>query len=387
VIRCPSCNLPITDSERRAGVCPACGVTFTSSAAPAPAPVSSPLPATYDPSLQAAAIYRTTLQVAPDSVIVLERQWPLRAIAVATLVACLVATLLDRPVDRPEDPTVGAIVVGAATGLLIAAIVFLFLLGNSVRWVIAWFAGGTVASGVIYLAPLGRLLPVALAGALGALVVVLRESSMRTIRIRPDGIEWVHGWPRTASHFLAWQRIETVTADLKTIRTTQFGQLIGVRSQSRLRLRGGGQRIDLKSSFYPSLAGGDHIVINYCRPAAMGWTIKAVQEKGSASLGSLRLYRDRIRWRRIAQGATAGFTLTEHLVLTVCSLGIYGVFALMRLIRGWEEIALTELRQITLVAGELVLDGPRGKRVIPIGSIANGPYLVDLVRMQQTVSV
>ena len=369
--RCPHCKLPMTENEKSSGACPACGARL------------GPAPATGDPAVQAAGVYQTVLDVAPGSVIVLHRQALLRWIALAALLVCLVAPFFANVRNQPTDPSVGAILAGGAIGVLTAATLFPRMLGNPLRGAVAWILGGLTAVGVILGSPTIGLLTFAAAGVIFAIGVWLVEASGRTVRIGPEGIERNGTWPWPRSTILRWDAVETLTADLKTIRTAQFGRVLGVISQSRLRLRGGGRSWTFSTSFYPGLAGVDHVILGYGRPAALRWTMAAVEEAGVARLGCVRLHRDRIGWRRVSEGATAGLSLSEHLFFTAISLGIYGLYFLARLARGWEEIPLEALRQVELIAGELVLEGLGGRRAIPMASIANGPYLVEMIRFLQ----
>jgi hypothetical protein len=372
VIRCPHCQLALTDQEGRAGTCPVCGKPLAAPAGAAPAT---------GPAEAAAAVYQTALQIAPEAVIVLHRQRLLRMLAAAALIACLVAPFVDvRPTREGFSPA--GLVVAIVTGLLTAGLAYPALLGSSWRLIECWLLGGSVTALVMVSESTVGVIPLALAGAAYAAAVVVREGG-QTVRVRPDGLEWAAFWPGARPTLLPWEQVETVTADLRNVTVSQYGSVIGQYAQSTLELRGGGRRLALNSSLYGGLPGADHVILNYCRLPVILWTMGQIQGKGMVRLGSVRLDRDRLSWWRISQGVTGGFTFTEHLALTVFTLGIWGVFVLLRLALGREGVALAELKNLALAQGELVLEVPRGKRVIPVRCVPSGVFLPEIVRMLQ----
>jgi hypothetical protein len=301
------------------------------------------------------------------------------ALAVALAVASLV---------RSEQDGLGCFLAGSALGFLLAGMLLPFypVTTESFRAGVGLIVTVVGACAGAFLAYVAGVIPYVAVVVPFAVILFLLEQSL-SLRIGADGIERARWFPWSSSRFIPWHTVQTVRADLRAI--TIHGALFSTtEEQNLLVITGNGTRISFNTARWSNGNNYVQVVLDQSREAAMRWTLTQVRDLGRVDLGSLRLYRDRLAWSRVAAFATSLSSDREVVhVLIALVVGLllipYGIWLLVEWMRGFEEVALEKIRGLQLDRGALRIKWTDGVRGLSCRAVRNALYLPEIVQTLQ----
>jgi hypothetical protein len=297
----------------------------------------------------------------------------------------LAVALAVAPLVRSEQDGLAGLFAGLALGFLLAGMLLPFfpITTENFRAAIGLIVTVVGACAGAFLAHVTGMVPYVAVVAPSALILFLLEQSL-SLRIGADGIERARWFPWSSSRFIPWQTVQTIRADLRTIKI--HGALLSTtEEQALLIITGNGARISFNTARWSKGNNYVQVVLARSREAAVRWTLTQVRDSGRADLGSLRLYRDRLAWSRVTAFATSlSFEHEVVHVLVALVVGIllipYGIWLLVEWVRGFEEVAMEKIRGLQLDRGALRIAWTDGARGLSCRAVRNALYLPEIVQ-------
>jgi hypothetical protein len=269
----------------------------------------------------------------------------------------------------------------ACAGIWVAVLPnFLWGVTSGSRYFLLYFS--TIAAGAVPIANLSPRweLPSLILAVVGAALLALYEIGL-TVEVTSLGIRRTRRFPVPGVRDIPWERVDTVTADLRKITTYgTFGTT--VENESRARVAGNGTAFTFKTTRFLADGGDVELIVDQAQAHAIAATLRRVRQDGSARLGPITLRRDAILCSRLALHGGKEIHWIFHVLGGLLTMGLWLAFwwisSLVGLVRGPREIPLGNVQRVTFADGSVRIETGSNVYHLTLRRVPNGVYLPEI---------
>lgn len=335
-----------------------------------------------------------------DNKTILKRSWTIQISAIISAVLALISIglLIANIKFNPDDKIpASAIPLCASGGFLFAGLILNLLWGvtSNARMSIYWFsliAGSFIPLLIMLILTSALSLPddsfilnllVAVSIAAAGIMVVFYERGL-SIEIDSKGIKWIREMPSLKTVSIPWDSVEAIKTDFRVITTQTYGSTT-VEDEQRVEITGSeGGKIAFESTRYANSLNLIQDIVTKSLAVAKEKSLQKVKSEGRISLGPVALTKDSIALNRNI--ASSGMSETNPLVIILLGLMtagagwiIYGIYKLIIHLKGPINLAYSDIKNISLEAGYVKIEGPKKTWFLPVRRVPNALILAELV--------